>query len=55
MFTLRRTPQLYCVALSDGVYQLYAEDTESAAYAALELAEDRSAELIDVHYLEDWN
>ena len=44
----------YEVTLSDSTWFLLAEDSMTAAYSALELAEDRNSQLINVRIKDEW-
>ena len=44
----------YEVTLSDSTWFLLAEDSMAAAYSALELAEDRNSQLINVRIKDEW-
>lgn len=45
----------YEVTLSGGVWYVLATNSEAAAWAALELAQDRSQELLNVKQSDEWN
>jgi hypothetical protein len=42
------------VTLQSGVWYLIAPDSESAAWAALELSKERNDELLNVKLADDW-
>ena len=44
----------YEVTLTSGVWYVLAKDTESAAWAALELSRDRGDELLNVKQSDEW-
>jgi hypothetical protein len=44
----------YEVTLTSGVWYLLARDVESAAWAALELANERMCNLLNVKRTEEW-
>ena len=44
----------YEVTLSDSTWFLLAEDSMTAAYSALELAEDKNSQLINVRIKDEW-
>jgi len=47
-------PKLYEVTLSSGTISLLAPDSESAAWMALELSQERDDELINVRLSDEW-
>ena len=44
----------YEVTLTSGIWYLIAKDVEAAAWAALDLAQQASEELINVRLAEEW-
>jgi len=44
----------YVVVLRSGVYNIIAQDSEHAAWSALELSQEEDDELLDVHYADQW-
>jgi len=49
-----RQPKLYNVVLRSGTISLLAPDSESAAWMALELSQERNDKLIDVRQADEW-
>jgi hypothetical protein len=47
-------PRLYAVTLGSGTMHLLAPDSESAAWMALELSQERNDELINVRLHDEW-
>jgi len=47
-------PRLYEVTLSSGTMHLLAPDSESAAWLALELSQERNDKLINVRLSDEW-
>lgn len=47
-------PKLYEVTLRSGTMHLLAPDSESAAWQALELSQERNDELINVRLSDEW-
>jgi len=47
-------PRLYEVTLRSGTIHLLAPDSESAAWAALELSNEQDDELINVRQADEW-
>ena len=44
----------YVVVLRSGLYNITAQDSEHAAWSALELSQEENDELLDVHYADQW-
>jgi hypothetical protein len=47
-------PKLYEITLSSGTMYLLAPDSESAAWMALELSQERNDKLINVRLSDEW-
>ena len=52
--SVTRQPKLYDVVLRSGTISLLAPDSESAAWMALELSQERNDKLIDVRQADEW-